>query len=152
MASYGDWTRTRMIRDIPEAPRVINVIQGRRRQAGVSTEGGTMAQIRRGNNNLGEDGRATVGSGRMGSSLELREGHQSTVVTMVSARVSFHASDGESGDLNTDGLQMMGMGNEGEGEQMGGRWVGGKRGGIKTKVVARGNNVGFTSQNPLVRI
>ncbi|KAM1760369.1 hypothetical protein ACFX12_003252 [Malus domestica] len=47
---------------------------------------------------------------------------------------------------------MTGMSNEGEWEQMGGRKVGSRRGGIGTKVVTRGNNEGATSQNPVVRI
>ncbi|KAM2989061.1 hypothetical protein FF2_003084 [Malus domestica] len=47
---------------------------------------------------------------------------------------------------------MTGMSNEGEWEQMGGRKVGSRRGGIGTKVVTRGNSEGATSQNPVVRI
>ncbi|KAB2606302.1 hypothetical protein D8674_006019 [Pyrus ussuriensis x Pyrus communis] len=31
-ASYRDWTRTRMIKDLPDAPRMITTIQGVRRQ------------------------------------------------------------------------------------------------------------------------
>ncbi|TQE12728.1 hypothetical protein C1H46_001601 [Malus baccata] len=70
----------------------------------------------------------------------------------VSANIPFHASGGGSGDRNTKGLQMMGISNEGEWEQMGGRKVGSRRGGIGTKVVTMGNSEGATSQNPMVRI
>ncbi|KAM2989060.1 hypothetical protein FF2_003083 [Malus domestica] len=65
-----------MIRDVPETPRVINVIQERRRHAGVSRDRGTMTQIRRGNNNIGEEGMVAVGSGRRGFLLEVGDGRQ----------------------------------------------------------------------------
>ncbi|KAM2008257.1 hypothetical protein EV1_003076 [Malus domestica] len=65
-----------MIRDVPETPRVINVIQERRRHAWVSRDGGTMTQSRRGNNNIGKEGMAAVGSGRRGFLLEVGEGRQ----------------------------------------------------------------------------
>ncbi|KAB2608850.1 CMP-sialic acid transporter 1-like [Pyrus ussuriensis x Pyrus communis] len=121
-------TRTRMIRDVLEALRMINVIWGRKGQAGVSRKGENLAQIKKGNNTLGEDDRVTVGSGRIGSSSELREitalcrlreNHQSIVVARTSASVPIHASSGGSGDLNTDGLQLTGRGNKGEGKQIG---------------------------------
>ncbi|KAM1263060.1 hypothetical protein ACFX13_028779 [Malus domestica] len=58
MAGYGEWTRTSMIRDVHEAPRALNIIQGRRRQAGLSRVRGSPMQLGRGNNNGGEDGNA----------------------------------------------------------------------------------------------
>ncbi|KAM1109719.1 hypothetical protein ACFX13_009252 [Malus domestica] len=134
VAGYGEWTRTKMIRDVLETPRVMNATQGRRRQAGVSREGGTRSQNRRGNNNIEEDVRATI---RRDELLEVGEGYPSNVVMPVSTNIPIQAS-GE------------GVGNAEGDEQMGARRVGNRRGGIKMKVVARGFIAGSTSQNSLV--
>lgn len=136
-----------MIRDVPEVPRLVNMVQGKRRQTRVNRYRETLDQSRMGNNTIGEDIRVTKSSGRVRSlsgSCELatlsrlREGQQPTGLTTDSVDVLIHAFSGGDGDLSHEGMLLMGRGNIDVGEQMGGMTdtsrVGVRRGRMRQKL------------------
>ncbi|KAM1127253.1 hypothetical protein ACFX2B_036834 [Malus domestica] len=108
-----------MIRDFPEASRVINTAQGKRRQAGVNRVKGILSQREGGNNNGEEEGSVTVNRGSV-----RHIGVVNTLITQVSSRETANPTVGATNTVtdhahgymegmdghNTVGLPIMSMG------------------------------------------
>ncbi|KAM2938389.1 hypothetical protein FF1_038182 [Malus domestica] len=150
-----------MIRDFPEAPRVINTAQGRRRHAGVSRARGTSSQREGGNNNGEEDGSETVNRGSVG-----HIGVVNTLITQVSSRETANPTIGATNMVtdhahgsmewmnghNTIGLPIISMGVMEEGGQsgraLGTRRVNMRRRQVEAEAKMRVKGVESNSQYP----